>query len=68
MGVRVDDNEDGDDGEVRSHSGSGSRLRLSTDYHHVPDAAVTYQRNKKKGSVLEDDITVRSSQVFKNAE
>lgn len=41
--VQVDDTEDGDDGEVRSRSGSCCRLRLETDYHHIPET-VTIQR------------------------
>ena len=35
------------DGDVKSsNSGSGSRLRLDTDHHHIPDA-ITYQRDIK---------------------
>ena len=41
------DDEDSDDAEVKSHSDSGSRLRLDTDHHNIPDA-VTYERDKKQ--------------------
>ena len=41
------DDEDSDEAEVKSHSDSGSRLRLDTDHHNIPDA-VTYERDKKQ--------------------
>lgn len=40
------DETDSIDGDIKSHSGSGSHLRLETDHHHIPDA-ITYQRDIK---------------------
>ena len=45
--AKHNDDEDSDDAEVKSHSDSGSRLRLDTDHHNIPDA-VTYERDKKQ--------------------